>query len=167
MLAARTCAVDRAGPAFGPRRAARTWEESITGIQWEHLPQELGFGSGMTCWRRLAAWNEAGLWDQLHLVLLKKPRSADGLDWSWAVCSTDKIPHSACRSGTRGRPETSFGPGTGSNGSISDHSSSDTINGRGCRFPATTPTSRQPDSHMINNFCQAINSWHPAVPAIL
>ncbi|GHG27301.1 hypothetical protein Shyd_60540 [Streptomyces hydrogenans] len=31
-----------------------------TGIQWEYLPQELGFGSGMTCWRRLAAWNEAG-----------------------------------------------------------------------------------------------------------
>lgn len=30
VLAARTCAVDRAGTAFGPRRAARTWEESIT-----------------------------------------------------------------------------------------------------------------------------------------
>lgn len=30
VLAARTCAVDRAGPAFGPRRAARTCEESIT-----------------------------------------------------------------------------------------------------------------------------------------
>lgn len=24
-----------------------------TVIQWEYLPQELGFGSGMTCWRRL------------------------------------------------------------------------------------------------------------------
>jgi hypothetical protein len=30
VLAARACAVDRAGSAFGPRRAARTWEESIT-----------------------------------------------------------------------------------------------------------------------------------------
>lgn len=29
------------------------------GIQWERLPQELGFGSGMTCWRRLQDWNEA------------------------------------------------------------------------------------------------------------
>ena len=38
-----------------------------TGIQWEYLPQELGFGSGMTCWRRLAAWNEAGVWDELNL----------------------------------------------------------------------------------------------------
>ncbi len=32
-----------------------------TGIQWEWLPQELGFGSGMTCWRRLRDWNEAGV----------------------------------------------------------------------------------------------------------
>jgi len=33
-----------------------------TGIAWEHLPQELGFGSGMTCWRRLAEWTGAGVW---------------------------------------------------------------------------------------------------------
>lgn len=51
-----------------------------TGIQWEYLPQELGFGSGMTCWRRLAAWNEAGVWGQLHLVLLKKLRAAKKLE---------------------------------------------------------------------------------------
>ncbi|GGU11235.1 hypothetical protein GCM10010177_82410 [Actinomadura citrea] len=31
-----------------------------TGIRWEFLPQELGFGSGMTCWRRLAEWHQAG-----------------------------------------------------------------------------------------------------------
>ncbi|MFD3537019.1 IS5 family transposase [Streptomyces sp. NPDC058661] len=55
-----------------------------TGIQWEYLPQELGFGSGMTCWRRLAAWNEAGVWDRLHVVLLQKLRSAKQLDWSRA-----------------------------------------------------------------------------------
>ncbi len=47
-----------------------------TGIQWEYLPQELGFGSGMTCWRRLAAWNEAGVSDALHLMLLKNLRVA-------------------------------------------------------------------------------------------
>src|SRR5829696_3815478 len=27
-----------------------------TGIPWASLPQELGFGSGMTCWRRLRDW---------------------------------------------------------------------------------------------------------------
>jgi len=27
------------------------------------LPQELGCGSGMTCWRRLRDWQEVGTWD--------------------------------------------------------------------------------------------------------
>src|SRR5256885_15102929 len=35
-----------------------------TGIQWEYLPQQLGFGSGMTCWRRLQERNEAGGWQR-------------------------------------------------------------------------------------------------------
>ncbi|MFF6815692.1 IS5 family transposase [Streptomyces sp. NPDC012403] len=62
-----------------------------TGIQWEYLPQELGFGSGMTCWRRLAAWNEAGVWDQLHQVLLNKLRSKNQLDWSRAVIDSPPL----------------------------------------------------------------------------
>jgi transposase len=32
-----------------------------SGIPWEMLPQELGCGSGMTCWRRLRDWQEAGI----------------------------------------------------------------------------------------------------------
>jgi transposase len=56
-----------------------------TGIQWEYLPQELGFASGTTCWRRLAAWNEAGVSDQLHALLLRELRSKNQLDWSRAV----------------------------------------------------------------------------------
>ena len=34
-----------------------------TGIQWEMLPLEMGCGSGITCWRRLRDWQEAGVWD--------------------------------------------------------------------------------------------------------
>jgi transposase len=40
-----------------------------TGIGWEHLPQELGFGCGMTAWRRLRAWKETGVWKRLHELL--------------------------------------------------------------------------------------------------
>src|SRR5918999_4525674 len=36
-----------------------------TGIPWEYLPQEMGCGSGMTCWRRLREWQEAGVWERL------------------------------------------------------------------------------------------------------
>jgi transposase len=56
-----------------------------TGIPWEFLPQELGFGSGMTCWRRLRDWNDAGVWQRLHESLLAELNSAGALDWSRAV----------------------------------------------------------------------------------
>jgi transposase len=57
----------------------------VTGIGWEHLPRELGYGSGMTCWRRLRDWNAAGVWDRLHQILLGELREADQLDWSRAL----------------------------------------------------------------------------------
>ena len=55
--------------------------------------------------------------------------------------------------GTRGRPGFSFGPGIGSNGSISDHSSSETIHGRDSLLPTTRSTSNQADSHTTTGFC--------------
>lgn len=58
-----------------------------TGIRWEFLPQELGFGSGMPCWRRLRDWNEAGVWQRLHELLLSELRAAD-LDSRAAVDSS-------------------------------------------------------------------------------
>ena len=47
-----------------------------TGIAWEYLPQELGFGSGMTCWRRLREWQQAGVWERLHELLLAELHAA-------------------------------------------------------------------------------------------
>ena len=63
-----------------------------TGIGWEDLPQELGCGSGMTCWRRLRDWQAAGVWQRLHEVLLAKLQTADQIDWSRAV-----VDSAACR----------------------------------------------------------------------
>jgi transposase len=62
-----------------------------TGIQWEFLPQELGFGSGMTCWRRLAEWNAAGVWQRLHELLLAELQTAGKLDWSRAVVDSSHV----------------------------------------------------------------------------
>jgi transposase len=53
-----------------------------TGIPLEDLPQEMGCGSGMTCWRRLQAWQEAGVWQALHGLFLAKLQAADQIDWS-------------------------------------------------------------------------------------
>ena len=55
------------------------------------MPQELGFGSGMTCWRRLRDWHEAGVWQQLHESLLAELNAAGALDWSRAVIDSSHV----------------------------------------------------------------------------
>lgn len=62
-----------------------------TGIPWEDLPQEMGCGSGMTGWRRLKDWQEAGVWSQVHRVLLRELRGADQIDFSHALVDSDSI----------------------------------------------------------------------------
>ncbi|MFD8941328.1 IS5 family transposase [Streptomyces californicus] len=53
-------------------------------VAWQLLPLELGFGSGQTCWRRLDRWQKAGVFDQLHQLLLAELNAAGELDWSRA-----------------------------------------------------------------------------------
>ncbi len=77
-----------------PDRAALTGVIFVlkSGIPWEMLPQELGCGSGVTCWRRLRDWQEAGVWEQLHRALLDRLGDADQLDWSRASLDSASIP---------------------------------------------------------------------------
>jgi transposase len=63
-----------------------------TGIAWRHLPLELGFGSGSTCYRRLCEWQEAGVWERLHALLLAELRAAGELEWSRAVADSSHVP---------------------------------------------------------------------------
>lgn len=62
-----------------------------TGIPWEDLPLEMGCGSGVTCWRRLRDWQEAGVWDRLHRVLLQKLEDGMQIDWSRAVVDSSSV----------------------------------------------------------------------------
>jgi transposase len=48
-----------------------------TGLRWQDLPAEMGCACGMTCWRRLYAWHQAGVWFRLHQLLLQKLDDAD------------------------------------------------------------------------------------------
>jgi transposase len=56
-----------------------------TGIGWRELPQELGCGSGVTCWRRLREWVDGGTWATVEPVLRAALGPAD-VDWErpWA-----------------------------------------------------------------------------------
>ena len=62
-----------------------------SGIPWEMLPQELGCGAGMTCWRRLRDWHAAGVWDRLHRALLDRLGEAGQIDWSRASLDSTSI----------------------------------------------------------------------------
>lgn len=62
-----------------------------TGIEWEMLPLEMGFGSGITCWRRLRDWQEAGLWDELHRELPRRLRTVERVDWSRACIDSASL----------------------------------------------------------------------------
>lgn len=63
-----------------------------SGMPWEMLPPELGCGSGMTCWRRLRDWQEAGVWDRRHRALLDELGRADQIEWDRACLDSASVP---------------------------------------------------------------------------
>jgi transposase len=99
-----------------PDRAALTGILFVlrTGCQWEYLPQEMGCGCGMTCWRRLRDWHELGVWETIWRLLLDELGLADEIDWSKVAidsCSVRavfggrrpaRIPRIAARMGRNG-----------------------------------------------------------------
>ncbi len=62
-----------------------------TGIPWEALPQEMGCGSGVTCWRRLREWQEQGVWQRLHEALLARLNAAGEIDWQRAAVDSSHV----------------------------------------------------------------------------
>lgn len=92
----------RGGRTGRPRVADRAALAGIlfvltTGIGWNDLPAELGCGSGTTCWRRLRDWQRAGVWAELHRVVLDRLGQTEVLDWSRAA--VDSVSERAKRRG--------------------------------------------------------------------
>jgi transposase len=56
-----------------------------TGIGWEDLPLEMGFGSGMTCWRHPEYRTRRSVWRRLYESLLVEEGYAGEIDWSHAA----------------------------------------------------------------------------------
>jgi transposase len=52
------------------------------GIGFERLPKELGLGSGMTCWRRLRDWQQAGAWPRMAAELARTLPDGPRIDFS-------------------------------------------------------------------------------------
>ena len=77
-----------------PDRAALTGILFVlkSGIPWEMLPQEMGCGCGMSCWRRLRDWQRAGIWRAFHHALLDRLGQADQIDRRRAAQDSARVP---------------------------------------------------------------------------
>lgn len=62
-----------------------------TGIPWELLPQEMGCGSGVSCWRRLRDWEAAGIWQSIHAQMLGELRRNDEIDLSIVTADSGTV----------------------------------------------------------------------------
>jgi transposase len=62
-----------------------------TGLPWEDLPQEMGCGCGMTCWRRLLEWFLDGTWQKIHTLLLSRLRQRKRLDFARFLIDTSHV----------------------------------------------------------------------------
>ena len=83
-----------------------------SGIPWEMLPQEMGCGCGMTCWRRLRDWQAAGVWARLHRVLLDRLGRANAIDWSRCSLDSASVPAKGGGALTGPNPTDRGKPGT-------------------------------------------------------
>src|SRR3954453_785563 len=86
----------RPGTGGGPPVDARACLTGIvfvlrSGIPWELLPQELGCGSGVTCWRRLRDWQRRGVWKKLLHALLRRVGRERGIDWDRVCVDSQSI----------------------------------------------------------------------------
>jgi transposase len=85
-----------------------------TGITWNQLPGDLLGCSGVTCWRRVRDWIEAGVRPALHEVLLAELRAVGRLDLD--RCAVDASHVHALKAGSMsGRPRSTAvipAPGT-------------------------------------------------------
>ena len=82
-----------------------------TGITWQQLPLELGFGSGQTCWRRLCRWSEAGVFGKIHQVLLSQPQIVRRIDWTRVAAAVSSPPRSRALGWPSARTEWNRPPG--------------------------------------------------------
>ncbi len=85
-----------------------------SGIPWEMLPQEMGCGCGMTCWRRLRYGQRRGVWKKLVHALLQRVGQDKGIDWEH--CCVDSQSFRAVFGGSSPAKTPRIGPKKARNG---------------------------------------------------
>ncbi|GHF11597.1 hypothetical protein GCM10014715_79130 [Streptomyces spiralis] len=79
-----------------------------TGVAWRDVPAGSVGCSGVTAWRRLRDWTEAGVWPRLHAALLSDLRRAELLDL--VDCAVDGSHVRALKGGRKSALRPSIAP---------------------------------------------------------
>ena len=86
-------------PRTQPRGSHRHRLRAQDGHTLGAAPEGDGCGSGLTCWRGLRDWQEAGVWRGLHWALLDRFGEANEIDWSRACLDSVSVPAKGGREG--------------------------------------------------------------------
>jgi transposase len=66
------------------------WFVLVTGCRWKDVPREMGC-CGETARTRLQAWERAGIWGELHKLLLTMLRQANELHAETAIIDSTQV----------------------------------------------------------------------------
>ncbi|WP_215409450.1 transposase [Janthinobacterium sp. JC611] len=72
-----------------------------TGLLWEYLPNELGCDRGMSCSRRLHAWQQTGVWQLIHDAMLQHLQEYEQIQWERASVDSASVPSPSWRTAYR------------------------------------------------------------------
>lgn len=145
MLGAGPSPVDRRRACLEPPFSALTWLESTTALDQSRRAAAFSSASSTSCSCCQTPASFQSRSRRQHVIPDPNPRFCGRCSHWIPVCSTNKIPHSTCRSGTGLRPGylnrlSLFGR----SGSIRSHRSSDTIHGEA---PMARTTPNPPTGH--------------------
>lgn len=82
-----------------------------TGIPWEEVPHEMGC-CGMAAWKKLYEWQEAGVWEKFHALILQELEAQGKIDWERAMVDSSSIRATQGGDDTGSNPTDRAKPGT-------------------------------------------------------
>lgn len=154
MLGACPAPVDRRRARVDPPFRALTWEESTTQRDQSRRAAAFSWASRTSCSRCQTPASFQSRSRRQHVMPEPKPSSLGRCSHWMSVCSTYKIPHSTCRSGTGRRPGYRKRRSLlGSSGSIRSQRSSGTIHGE---VPTERTTPNPPVRHGHQDRCTSL-----------
>ena len=154
------CTIGVARASVAPRRACGHPVRAAARVAWGHLPRELGFGSGITCWRRFRHRQDLGIWQQVHQAILDWLGDLDAIDWSRASINSLSVRAKRGGQDTGPNPTDRGKPGSKIHLLVDNQAYPWRCNSRG--LTCTTPNS---SSHWWTRCRLSVDPW--GSPAVL